>query len=574
MHMQTRAITLHPASVKRVDGTKWGYINKYGKFVIKPMFDQALDFQKNGLAVVEKDSLFGLINESENYVVLPQYNYINDFSEGRAAVLEDNGYSVINEQGKKLTSKHYQFIGQYQDHRALYSIYDGDQNLYGYLDLDGNEVIPANYKSASDFLDEQATVQLNEQTSAVINPSGEVLQTYPYSTVNNLGAGLFSFKKTADYSARVGLMDVKGNEIIPPRYTWIQPFEDNRAVVTTAEENQYPYGLIDTKGNTVIKPSYNDIQSLGNDRIAVGKAINPDAPYQGSIYAIADINGKLFTEFMYTTVLPFEGNYASASDGKRTFFITKNGTLATGLPVLKGSGTLTFEGDLIKATINGRVSYYTREGKLVWKQNTVIPLNRQYRVIEKEYTPREGYYVYYPQIDGMPKFTVQKRVNEQLKKLSIEPKMDDELLEYTYSADYIVEFFKKDLLVLELEAYQYPLGAAHGMPFQSYPHINLINGRFYKLEDLFKKDSDYVKVLSDIIGEQIKNDEQYSYVFPDVYKGISPDQPFYVTEDALYIYFAPYEIGPYAAGFPTFKIPYGEIDDIINKKGEFWESFH
>ncbi|UTW70760.1 hypothetical protein KHA80_07035 [Anaerobacillus sp. HL2] len=28
-------------------------------------------------------------------------------------------------------------------------------------------------------------------------------------------------------------------------------------------------------------------------------------------------------------------------------------------------------------------------------------------------------------------------------------------------------------------------------------------------------------------------------------------------------------MGPYAAGFPTFKIPFSEINDIINTKGEF-----
>ncbi|MDF2839766.1 MAG: rsiV 2, partial [Clostridia bacterium] len=102
----------------------------------------------------------------------------------------------------------------------------------------------------------------------------------------------------------------------------------------------------------------------------------------------------------------------------------------------------------------------------------------------------------------------------------------------------------------------------------------LISGRFYELKDLFKSDSDYVKILSDIIALQIKNDPQYSYIFPDEYKGIAPDQPFFVKEDALYIYFNVYEIGPYAVGFPTFRIPYTEIKSIINSEGSFWQAFH
>lgn len=46
------------------------------------------------------------------------------------------------------------------------------------------------------------------------------------------------------------------------------------------------------------------------------------------------------------------------------------------------------------------------------------------------------------------------------------------------------------------------------------------------MKDLFIRKSPYVKVISDIIGEQIKDNEKYSYLFPDAYKGIQPDQPF------------------------------------------------
>ncbi|MFD2879201.1 RsiV family protein [Paenibacillus rhizoplanae] len=127
--------------------------------------------------------------------------------------------------------------------------------------------------------------------------------------------------------------------------------------------------------------------------------------------------------------------------------------------------------------------------------------------------------------------------------------------------------------MLELSGYHFPFGAAHGMPTRIYEHINLRTGKFYTLSDLFKPGSKYVQKLSDIVGKQIANDPQYSYVFPDTYKGITADQPFYVDAQALYLYFAPYEIAPYSAGFPTFRIPYAEIMGLISTEGEFWQSF-
>ncbi len=171
--------------------------------------------------------------------------------------------------------------------------------------------------------------------------------------------------------------------------------------------------------------------------------------------------------------------------------------------------------------------------------------------------------------------TLEDEVNNRLKILSeVKPIEENVQLEYSYLGDFKIEFFNKNLLVLELHGYNFPFGAAHGMPNKIYTKIDLTTGEFYELKDLFKEDSNYVKVLSDIIGEQIKNNPEYSYIFPDSYNGIKEDQPFYVSKDALYIYFYPYEIAPYAAGFPTFKIPYEDIMDIINETGEFWRSFN
>ena len=82
--------------------------------------------------------------------------------------------------------------------------------------------------------------------------------------------------------------------------------------------------------------------------------------------------------------------------------------MAKSLPIVKGSGTLSFEGDLIKANVDYRVYYMNRNGKIVWQQNTVIPLSNQYKIIELKYNPDKNYLVYYPQIAGVANENIQK----------------------------------------------------------------------------------------------------------------------------------------------------------------------
>lgn len=566
---------LYPAALKTAEGTKWGYINKDGTFVIKPQYDNAMDFQDNGLAVVGKGNLSGVIDRYDRFIVPLKYSSITQFTEGLAEVIDDSGFGVIDERGQVITTKSYSYIGMYQNGRAVFNnINEQGSYLYGYLDRKGREAIPMQYISANDFKDGQALVQIKNNQFALIGLNGEILFTYNHASVSNLGDGLLAFQP--DTKSKYGYIDIHGNIVIQPKYSVALPFNKERAVVNTSVDISNKYGLIDKQGNFIIEPIYNDLNPIGEDRVAVGIALNPEQPYIGSKYAIADmINGNLLTDFIYTNVSNYNKGYASVSDGNNTFFLCKSGKVARSLPIIRGSGTLSFEGDLIKANVDYRVFYMNSDGKIIWQQNTVIPLNNQYKVIEAKYSPDKNYLVYYPQIVGVADENIQESVNEQLKVLSQVKSIEDQLpLDYTYSGDFSVTFFKKSLLVLELNSYLFYFGAAHGMPTQIHPNINLVNGKFYELKDLFKADSSYVKVLSDIIAEQIKNDPQYSYIFPGEYKGIEENQPFYVKEDALYIYFAPYEIAAYAAGFPTFRMPYTEIMSIINKEGEFWRSYH
>jgi hypothetical protein len=565
---------LYPASLKTIENLRWGYINSQGDFRIKPNFDFAMDFQDNGLAIVGANNLQGIIDENGEYVVEPIYGSITDFSQERASVIDDEGFKVIDETGRILTSKAYSFIGNYKDGRALFANTSEDgRYLYGYLDTEGNEAIPFQYESGTDFKNGKAIVKIKDNVYETIDVEGNTITAYNYGFVGNMNGELLVFQPIGN--DKYGYIDYQGNIIINPQFTWASAFKEERAVVNASDSFLNKIGLIDNKGNFIIEPIYNDINLLGEDRVAIGKAIDEEKPYMGSIYAIGDIEGNLLTEFHYFIVSNFNNGLASVSNGENTFFIDINGKTQDNLPIVNGEGTLVLDGNIIKGNIDLRTFYLGKAGDVIWNQNTIIPLNNQYEVIEVKYKPNKDYLVYYPQVEGMENKAAENIVNQELKQLSlIKPIESDTQLEYSYSGDFLVEFFKGSLLVLNLNGYEYYFGAAHGMPSDVYPHINLATGEIYELKDLFKENSNYVAVLSDIVGEQIKNMGENSYVFPDTYKGIREDQPFYVDEDTLSIYFQPYEIAAFAAGFPTFKIPFSEIMDIVNTEGEFWKSFH
>ncbi|MYL54724.1 DUF3298 domain-containing protein [Pontibacillus yanchengensis] len=565
---------LFPAPINSKEGERWGYIDVRGDFRIQPQYGMANDFQKNGLAIVEAENgNYGVIDTKGHFIVNPNYQFISPYQDGRAVVSDQKGYSVIDEKGNVLTNTYYSFIGSYQDDVAVFSQQKEEGTLYGYLNKKGEEVIPAQYLLAEDFKERKALVKIHENQYALLNKEGKILYTYPYPYVGQRGDGLLAFQRDAD--GKYGYINERGKVVLEPQYDGAQAFRDGRAVVNRIDDYLYYYGLINKSGKKIVNIEYNDIEQLGENRISVGKAVNADQPYLGSLYAIATSNGELLSDYRYESVLPYKKGLASAHDREHTFFLNRKGKIAQNLPILPGQGTLSIEGPLIKAKIDYQIYYVNYAGEIVWRPRKTIRLNNQYRVLQMKYKPNPDYLVYYPIVRGMEDVVAQREVNDRLKEYSqVKPIPSDQQLEYSYYGNFEIEFFQKELLVLELNGSQYYFGAAHPMPTKIYTNINLADGEFFELKDLFKSGSSYVEVISEIVAAQIAEDENNFYVFPDAYQGIKPDQPYYVNNESLFVYFPPYEIAPYVAGFVTFEIPFSEIIDIIDQKGAFWRAFH
>lgn len=104
---------------------------------------------------------------------------------------------------------------------------------------------------------------------------------------------------------------------------------------------------------------------------------------------------------------------------------------------------------------------------------------------------------------------------------------------------------------------------AHGWTLQNSLTFDVQTGKLYTLQDLFVHGVDYVKSVSEIIGQQIKD---RSIPLLSEFKGIRPNQDFYIADKALIVYFQLEEITAYVYGFQYFPISVYEIQDIINEQ--------
>ncbi len=588
-------ITLLPAVEATNAGNKWGYIDQTGLFIIKPTYDYAAEFNDKGIAIVKNhgnyESDYGniyFINKSGKVVSGPFISYTPEFKNGLAIIVTDKASSVVVDEAGKVVLQSKYSLDNYSE--SLLTFYDSQKNGYGFMDLKGKIVIPAKYLSVEPFKNGKSVVEVSSGKYSIIDKTGkviEVLKVYiPYCSE---GLAEYLDNKSNKYGYKLS----NGTVAIKPQFQSASQFKDGYAVASIAHgEYEQRFGLINKKGEYVVKPEYSEIVYLGQGLYAVTKTSNM-FNYYFTPKALMNTKGELLTDYKFNSITEFVGEYAVANSNTTTLFIDKNGNIAENLPQLKGIGHMQFIGDIIKADVDGGLIYFNKNGNILWQKNDTIPLSNNISINNLKYRRDYLTYIEYPEIKGMKDNVIQETVNAKLKKFFLDgyegnpveiKSTTDDNAEYSdeeYYEDISINYSaqkNKDLLIIEKSGYWYPIGAAHGQPSKEYLYIDTNTGAFYTLKNLFKANSKYSEKLTSIVNNQVTLNKrigdisgQIGYFVDKV--NVSQEQPFIIGKDSIKVYYAPYEIASFAAGFVEFEIPYGQLTSIIDTKGAFWNSF-
>lgn len=132
------------AAVSRASDGKCGFIDRSRNVVIPFIYDWAGDF-KEGLAIVKRNGLYGLVNRFKEEVVPVKYEDIDWYAETNVAIVMLEGtFGIVDRTGRALTPPKYAWISPFNEKYTRVQ----DTNLkWGCLQSNGNEVIHCIYDS-------------------------------------------------------------------------------------------------------------------------------------------------------------------------------------------------------------------------------------------------------------------------------------------------------------------------------------------------------------------------------------------------------------------------------------------
>lgn len=193
------------------------------------------------------------------------------------------------------------------------------------------------------------------------------------------------------------------------------------------------------------------------------------------------------------------------------------------------------------------------------------------QIITQRITLQQNGFIDYPVVVGMANTAIQARINYAI--LALVRKLYNDQVSQLLNQGYpqippmdIVGWYEiktneRGVLSLSIGNYTMAHPAAHGWTIIKSLTFDIQTGQLYQLNDLFKPDSNYKQILSDLVSAQIRA-RNISLISP--YPGIKTyDQDFYIADKALVIYYQLVEFTPYVYGLPMFPICLYQIEELI-----------
>lgn len=308
---------------------KWGFIDKTGNWVIPPQFDYADGFSE-GLAAVEVNKKIGYVDITGKMVIQPQFKKRDfmSFHEGLAAVEVEGDYGNTN---------------------------------CGYIDYVGNVVIPLHLYKAWDFAEGLALVKTSDQGGSYqfIDKKGKtVIRIHPeFQWISLFSEGIAAL----NIGYERGYIDKTGKVIVSPQFAKAGPFKEGLASVSYNQVGGC--GYIDSTGKWIISAQFdfaNDF-SEGLAAVVIREWIDVE---RGNIEksGFIDKSGKIVIPLIFDYAEDFHEGLAAVDIDDKWGYVDKTGKM-----VIRPSFDMAcdFSEGLAPIKVNGKWGYVDKTGKVV-----------------------------------------------------------------------------------------------------------------------------------------------------------------------------------------------------------------
>ena len=235
--------------IPATDENKWGFIDTTGNWVLQPQFDFCEPYSE-GMALIENNERYGFVDLYGELIIDPIYEEADYFNRGVAIVFNGEYYGAINRFGKIKIPFEYDDIGEFVDGIA-YALKNGN---YGYIDVAGKVVVPFVYQQAFSISNNRALVKQNDKYG-IINKANKIILPFDFDWIEPNFSDTLIKVKAGD---KFGIIALSGDTLLPLQYDKIGRIDNDPILVI----DQGKVGYYSRSGDWVILPKYESDPSV------------------------------------------------------------------------------------------------------------------------------------------------------------------------------------------------------------------------------------------------------------------------------------------------------------------------
>lgn len=296
------------------EGCTWGYLDTLGVVAAMPEYDFSLNFV-NGVGIVSGKGKWGMINRQGKIILPCQYDGIeflpNTGNRMVRVYIQEPRYGLIDTLGQLRVRTMYDQLGSFAEGRLAVN----NEDNWGFVNIDGLEVIPCRFREVQNFQEGLAAVRLG-RSWGYVDKQGEVEIDFQYRRASSFSGGMAAVSVE---NGKVGYINRKNDFVIPPRFD--RAYDFYKGVARVVEDGKF--SLIDTAGRYVSRQRFNDIGAFNPHGLAVVSYGN-----ERIRYGLINIQGQLVTSDDFQAIEPFSEGLAVAKTKDGYGYIDTSGRIA------------------------------------------------------------------------------------------------------------------------------------------------------------------------------------------------------------------------------------------------------
>ncbi len=283
----------------------WGFINTYGEIVIPCTFKGTWAFREGIARVLNKDDKIGFIDKKGRFLIPPVYENASDFHEGKAVAETERGLIYIDRKGKKALEGYFEQASDFENGIAKVKLL----GKFGIIKTDGSWLLKPKYQHIN--------VQPNGYLVCILRDKGVVFNYRGQQQANLKNCMVLHYHPKSILCEKDGvqrLTDRKNRIRSDSTFEEITPFGDT---IWQVRSGNY-YGLLSCSGKLLIPIQFRQLYRISENRIAFR---------HGDLWGFMDEQLNIIVKPIYNLAWSFQGGFARVTDQKGFGYLNWRGEL-------------------------------------------------------------------------------------------------------------------------------------------------------------------------------------------------------------------------------------------------------